>query len=276
MDLHFDVDPAEFHERKRRRIASMNTAAPGPKPAPTSAPGVHEIATFLPGRLEFEHELDNEAEDLVKDLEFGICLEYDGDKIGIDENDVDVIARVKLAQDKQRIKMGMPPLDARDMSVDSVDVSMTMGIVGGSGMANGHDAVNGHAKEVKRERDKAMKSEPGPQSAGAEANQEVEEPVLPPPFETRQSIDFKLTLMEMYLQRVDKRDEAKAIMFDRGLLEYKKVCFPPSRLPVLKITYPDPLRCKRWTRNDLKRRRKLYIGFDHSQNYKQRKTTRTS
>jgi len=71
MDLHFDVDASEFQERKRRRISNMDTApAPTPKVPPISAPAVHEIATFLPGRLKFEHELDNEAEDLVKDLEF--------------------------------------------------------------------------------------------------------------------------------------------------------------------------------------------------------------
>lgn len=226
MNSTFNVDPAEFHERKRRRIANMNTAAPGPKPAPTSAPGVHEIATFLPGRLEFEHELDNEAEDLVKDLEFGVCLEYGGGEIPIDKNDVDVVAREKLEQDKLRAKQGLAPLDDRDMSIDSgLDVSMS----NGTAMANGHDGVNGHTTEIKKEReretrDKAMKSEPGPQSAGAEANQESEEPVLPPPYETKQSVDFKLTLLEMYAQRVDKRAEAKAIMFDRGLLEYKKVC----------------------------------------------------
>ncbi|KAG1853072.1 hypothetical protein F4604DRAFT_1933341 [Suillus subluteus] len=37
---------------------------PPPKVSPTSAPGAHEIGTFLPGMLEFERELDNEAEDL--------------------------------------------------------------------------------------------------------------------------------------------------------------------------------------------------------------------
>lgn len=224
MDLQFNVDPSEFHERKRRRIANMNTAAPGPKPAPTSAPGVHEIATFLPGRLEFEHELDNEAEDLVKDLEFGVCLEFGGNEIPIDHSDVDVIAREKLMQDKLRIKQGLGPVDSRDMSIDSVDVSMNSNT--GTGMVNGHEGINGHTTEVKKERGrdkKAMKIDPGPQSAAAEANQEVEEPVLPPPFETKQSIGFKLTLLEMYTQRVDKRLEAKAIMFDRGLLEYKKV-----------------------------------------------------
>ena len=47
---------------------------------------------------------------------------------------------------------------------------------------------------------------------------------MPPiPFETGPSLDFKLTLIEMYMQRLAKRREAKALMFDRGLLEYKKV-----------------------------------------------------
>ncbi|KIK36945.1 hypothetical protein CY34DRAFT_16037 [Suillus luteus UH-Slu-Lm8-n1] len=41
--------------RKRRRMSTMTTPLPPPpKVSPTSAPGVHEIATFLPGMLEFE------------------------------------------------------------------------------------------------------------------------------------------------------------------------------------------------------------------------------
>ena len=78
----------------------MTTSAPPPhKVAPVSAPAVHEVAGFLPGRLEFEHELDNEAEDVVKDLEFGICLEWGGDQIPEDENDADVKARAKWAEE---------------------------------------------------------------------------------------------------------------------------------------------------------------------------------
>lgn len=53
----------------------------------------------------------------------------------------------------------------------------------------------------------------------------MEEPVLPPPYETRDSINFKLSLLEMYNHRLEKRADAKAVMFDRGLLDYKKVCF---------------------------------------------------
>ena len=61
-------------------MASTNVTL-APKPAPTSAPGFHEVATFLPGRLEFEYELDNDAEDLIKDLEFGLVYQFGGDTI---------------------------------------------------------------------------------------------------------------------------------------------------------------------------------------------------
>ena len=82
MDLHFDVDPTEFQERKRRRITAMNEMAPPPPgPPPASTPAVHEVYGFFPGRLEFEHELDNDADHLVKDLEFGIVLQFGGDQI---------------------------------------------------------------------------------------------------------------------------------------------------------------------------------------------------
>jgi hypothetical protein len=38
--------------------------------APASAPVNHDIAGFMPGRKEFEHEYENEAEIVIKDMEF--------------------------------------------------------------------------------------------------------------------------------------------------------------------------------------------------------------
>ncbi|EPQ57143.1 SWIRM-domain-containing protein [Gloeophyllum trabeum ATCC 11539] len=178
LDREFDVDPAEFQERKRRRISAMPTTIPAPAKPVTSAPGVHEVATFLPGRLEFEHELDNEAEDLVKDLEFAVCLEYGGDEIPEDEHDPDVCARIKLGNEK---------------------------------------------RDVKKNGSQPPKSEDGQAEQAADEEGEAEEQTQPPPFETRESLAFKLTLLEMYSQRVQRRREAKALMFDRGLLDYKKM-----------------------------------------------------
>jgi transcriptional adapter 2-alpha len=209
MDVDFHIDPEEFQQRKRRRMSAMNNAAPPPpKVAPTSAPGVHEVATFLPGRLEFEHELDNEAEELVKDLEFGICLAYGGDQIIEDENDVDVKARAQMLEERksneENRSMSQPPTN------------------GVNGYVNGHSPVNG---DTSRPHSIVKSEEPSSsdQQTTGEDDPNSEEPMQPPPFETEDSLAFKLTMIEMYNQRVAKRHEAKSVMFERGLLEYKKV-----------------------------------------------------
>ena len=215
MDVQFDIDPSEFQEQKRRRIAALNTAIVPPKVAPVSAPGIHEIATFLPGRLEFEHELDNDAEDLVKDLEFGICLEFGGDNIIEDENDLDVRGRLRYIEDR-RSGVGT------SSKVPHFGKSLTNGLF--NGLVNGHHAVNGDAQKPQK-RTKSVDTADTGAATAADAEAAVEEITLPPPIETRESIAFKLTIIEMYIQRVEKRRESKAIMFDRGLLEYKKVSF---------------------------------------------------
>jgi transcriptional adapter 2-alpha len=202
MDLKFDIDPAEFQERKRRRISTMNTTAPpAPKMPPTSAPGVHEVATFLPGRLEFEHELDNDAEDLVKDLEFGICLAYGGDQIPEDENEIR-----ELAQAQEDRRNGIETRPAPNGAVANGR---------GNYQHNGDIAAKTHSAKAEDDKDE---------------DGEEEENMEPPPIENIDSVAFKLSLLDSYTNRVEKRLESKALMFDRGLLEYKKV---ESHLPPL-------------------------------------------
>ncbi|KAK2464163.1 hypothetical protein APHAL10511_003620 [Amanita phalloides] len=214
MDLTFNIDPEDFQDRKRRRIMSMNAVPPAPpKTTPTSTPAIHEIAGFLPGRLEFEHELDNEAEDLVKDLEFGVCLEYGGDQIIEDPDDPDVRARLKWEEER---KGGT----ARAHSTKSLPNGTVNGI-------NGHHRTksNGSVDRAQTE-DVAMSN--GNTSAEEDNGDEVTQP---PPFETQDSVAFKLTLLEMYSQRVEKRMEAKGLMFNRGLIEYKKMQAADKKRP---------------------------------------------
>lgn len=219
MNLKFDIAPEEFQERKRRRISEMNAILiPPPKAAPTSAPGIHEVATFLPGRLEFEHELDNEAEDLVKDLEFGVCLEFGGDQIIEDENDLDVKARLRWEEDKRNgvipgSTVAVP--ERKPAHKGKGPMPLPNGPLNGS-RPSGNGEVTAHPKQSQSE-DVVMANGTGT------ADEEAEEVTQLPPIETRQSLTFKLTLLEMYAQRVEKRLESKAFMFDRSLLEYKKV-----------------------------------------------------
>ncbi|CAL1706148.1 unnamed protein product [Somion occarium] len=212
MDREFGIDPAEFHERKRRRICAMNTnPPPAPKVAPTSAPGVHEVATFLPGRLEFEHELDNEAEDFVKDLEFGVVLQWGGDELPEDENDPEVKARLRW-EEESKMREAHP------------GKRLPNGFM--NGLPNGYH-INGDTpkREVKP---------PTVDDKTDDANEEgaaEEEPIQPPPFETDDSLTFKLTLLQMYRQRVEKREENKQLMFERGLLNYKQMQAADKKRP---------------------------------------------
>lgn len=73
MDKDFsDVAPLQFlEERKRRLQARRNMPLPPPKTKPVaSVPLCHEIQGYMPGRLEFDNEAENEAEVPVKDLVF--------------------------------------------------------------------------------------------------------------------------------------------------------------------------------------------------------------
>lgn len=71
-----NVSREEFQARKKRRIEARKEAqskAPPPesKSRPTaSVPACHEIQGYMPGRMEFETEWENEAEMAVKDLFF--------------------------------------------------------------------------------------------------------------------------------------------------------------------------------------------------------------
>ncbi|KAI0267055.1 hypothetical protein BC834DRAFT_872318 [Gloeopeniophorella convolvens] len=229
--LVFDIDQHEFQERKRRRISNMKVAPPLQKVAPTSAPAVHEISTFLPGRLEFEHEIDNDAEELIKNLEFGHCMEWGGDAIPEDEDDHDYKTRMRW-KEEQRDK--------------EHDLDQEMGVISQKGLINGAVHTNGNGaavnglngingasngwvkkdKEVKKDKDT-----PAPDDNGDGAEEESEENMPPIPFETPASLEFKLGLIEMYMQRIAKRREAKALIFDRGLLEYKKLQAAEKKRP---------------------------------------------
>jgi transcriptional adapter 2-alpha len=76
MDLANEISREEFQAKKKRRIeerkdAAKNAPALQPKTKPTaSVPSCHEIQGYMPGRLEFETEYANEAEEAVQLMQF--------------------------------------------------------------------------------------------------------------------------------------------------------------------------------------------------------------
>ncbi|KAI5777797.1 hypothetical protein EDC01DRAFT_623615 [Geopyxis carbonaria] len=112
-----NVSREEFQARKKRRIearkesqANATPSASKSRPTTASVPACHEIQGYMPGRMEFENEWDNEAEMAVKDLFF-----EPGDGInpvtGLLEPEVDLKCTVmdiynhKLTQRAQRKKV---------------------------------------------------------------------------------------------------------------------------------------------------------------------------
>ncbi|KAK9455479.1 hypothetical protein V1511DRAFT_516290 [Dipodascopsis uninucleata] len=74
MKRKFDITPEEFATRKKVRLEArraQHAALPVPKQKPTaSVPSCHEVQGYMPGRLEFETEHENDAELAVKDMVF--------------------------------------------------------------------------------------------------------------------------------------------------------------------------------------------------------------
>jgi len=71
-----EIPREEFQARKKRRIeerkeAAKNAPPATPKQKPTaSVPACHEVQGYMPGRLEFETEYFNEAEEAVQHMQF--------------------------------------------------------------------------------------------------------------------------------------------------------------------------------------------------------------
>lgn len=76
MELANEISREDFQARKKRRIEERREAAKNaptlqPKTKPTaSVPACHEIQGYMPGRLEFDTEYANEAEEAVQLMQF--------------------------------------------------------------------------------------------------------------------------------------------------------------------------------------------------------------
>ncbi|ELU37683.1 SWIRM domain-containing protein [Rhizoctonia solani AG-1 IA] len=167
LEHELDVDYETFQERKKQRIINLRESLKkkaGPTQPFVSGPTNHEVGGFMPGRREFEHEAENEAEDLVKDLEFGIVMDYGGDQ---------------------------QPDDEEKPEGDSMDIDVEVKV------ENESDAKNSNADDD-------------------------DEPQIPAVPESTGSMQLKLTLLDMYNEKLDARIEAKAIVLERGLTDHKR------------------------------------------------------
>lgn len=173
------TDPEPFQARKKARLEELQSRPiplPPPKPL-ASAPTCHEIAGFMPGRLEFEHEWENEAEMLIKDMEFGRVYHFGGEK-------------QPAAVEPAPAPAPAAPAATGEEGAEAADGTAT--------------AEEGDVQIVDE------KPLPDGEKEGDEPEAEL---------------DLKLSILEMFNERYDKRMAAKDLIFDRGLINYKTVRF---------------------------------------------------
>ncbi|WVN85796.1 uncharacterized protein L203_100947 [Cryptococcus depauperatus CBS 7841] len=175
MDRVFPYDPDEFQQCKKARIEELrkpHALPPSNVAPPVSAPTNHEVAGYMPARLEFEHEVDNDAEMAVKDMEFGVVYGYGGDE--------QPLAKITRPPDEE---------EAEEVTEDP-DGEEDKAI----------------AKEGKVKKDKKPEKEP---------------PL--PDIEDPDELEVKLSMMDIYFSKLDNREDAKELIFDRGLTEYRTI-----------------------------------------------------
>jgi len=215
----------------------------------------------MPGRLDFEIEWENEAENAIKDLSFGRVYRFGGDSqpeklseedYAAEQGDVrgaapnqedETTCQESEAKRKRGVGSGAgkttqrtdepitranpPPSLSVDHSVateaddrDSMPPSSADPLQATHPIANNSKATN---KDKQKEKQKADDDDD-------DDNEEADEE---PPLSDEPDLDLelKLTMLEIYNDKYDRRLQAKAVVFDRNLLEYKKIQAAERKLP---------------------------------------------
>jgi transcriptional adapter 2-alpha len=281
-NIHYQaqIDAEEFQRQKRKRIEDMRedqaafnvlsssqtkdgqVVKPVPPKPLVSAPTSHsELAGFMPGRLEFESEYEQDAENFVKDMEFGKVYRFGG---GAMPSEFEALG--------QRAEKGKSRMEASGRGGPS------LGSRGATKANKRSRSEEGEEKEDKEEGDEEDKEKGDSDEEGAEEetqdkegdeeedDEEMDEgeeasqmdnsvmdvdssqavqadqsavkkdstatSAQAPPAETDDraadwdedegDLDLKLTVLDIYNERLDRRGRRKEFIFSRNLVDYKR------------------------------------------------------
>lgn len=257
----FNISQEEFQQRKKRRIEEMRKPAPLPPAAietKASAPQNHEVAGFMPGRLEFDHEVENEAELVIKDMDFGLVWAFGGDEMqegkapsggrdGIDNENGDAADGDDNDDDDDdeqnaTTKPGRPAQQQSSKTVSGT--SMAGKKAGGKGKSSkqpaasqtvtasdtphsGADTMDVDAEDADTAVEppklgRQTSKDPKPDAADDPSTAtDAATPILE--VEDPEDMKIKLTVLEIYYERLGIRRQVKDFIFSRGLMDYKRL-----------------------------------------------------
>jgi transcriptional adapter 2-alpha len=157
----------------------------------------------MPGRLEFEHEVDNDAELVVKDFEFGLVYKYGGDEQP-EATVTQSTSEDEPEDDDEGEQAGQNGI-GDEAKTENVKVK--------------EEPVDPPAEPCTIKRSASIS--PKKEMTEGKGKEKAEDPGFE--MEDEDELEVKLALLDIYFSKLDKREEAKDLIFERGLTEYKKV-----------------------------------------------------
>lgn len=233
MKAKLDISQEEFLSRKRARIEKMRQPARESAVSPryiavteiracpsaaipltaieqtkASAPTNHEVAGYMPGRLEFEHEVDNDAEVVIKDMEFGLVYAYGGDEQ----------PEAPTKADKPATIMDKPVVSSKALPSSSKPSE------GEKGKPNTGDDVEMKDVSDNSKKDEVAETQDTTKAEAEESDGEQDTALQPGMhIEDEEDLELKLAALEIYYEKLQHRQEVKDFIFDRALMDYKRV-----------------------------------------------------
>jgi transcriptional adapter 2-alpha len=160
----------------------------------------------MPGRLEFDTEVENEAEVVIKDMEFGLVMQYGG----ADQPEP------PPAEEKPSSALG--PTEKTDPPVKEDE-----SVVKIEEEAAGKTKVDSMKVDQPPPTQESTPAKPAKEGESEDEQEPAKPPKLVFEVEDPDDVELKLTMLEIYYEKLDARTAAKDLIFDRGLMEFKKV-----------------------------------------------------
>ncbi|PKI83739.1 Ada2p [Malassezia vespertilionis] len=226
-DLTFAYDiPIEDFQRERceriERLREMQAAFVPPKPPAkplVSAPTSHsELAGFMPGRLEFEQEYEQDAEHLVKDMEFGRVYSFGGDQM---PNEYDALGAQGATQGHARMEASGRGGPVTQPSQEEVAETL----------AEAQEPQAADAANTGEADGEAGAKKSGVLSEQEEKAAEQTDDRAPDWDEDPMDLELKLAVLDMYDEQLERRAQKKHFLFERNLVDYRRNIGAERRRP---------------------------------------------
>lgn len=255
----YDIAPEDFLRERRERIERLREAQaafvpPKPNAKPlVSAPTTHsELTGFMPGRLEFEHEFEQDAEHLVKDMEFGRVYAFGGDAM---PNEFDALGEQGATQGHARMEASgrggpvnqrtsegstdenedeftdAPEEAAADDAASAATASKTHTKAEAEALGNAAADEAEAGAPVDAAKPKADGEAVGDKPEGDKDAAETTDDRAPDWDEDPLDLDLKLAVLDMYNDALDKRGRKKRFLFERNLVDYRRNVAAERRRP---------------------------------------------